>query len=63
MMQIKKIKEFGKEHDKKISKNAAKKINEILEREIMKIIKKSARNADFAGRKIIKEEDIEEEKV
>ena len=63
MINIKKIKELGKEYDKKISKNGAKKINEILEREIREIIKKSARNADFAGRKIIKEEDIEDEKV
>ena len=53
------IKELARKEGKKIGKETIKKINKILEGETARIIKKSARNADFMGRKIIKEEDGE----
>ncbi|MEK6859803.1 MAG: histone-like protein [Nanoarchaeota archaeon] len=56
---IKKIKILAKENDKKIGKDAIKKIESLLLNNIEIIIKKASRNADFSGRKVIKPEDIE----
>lgn len=53
-----KIKEIARKEGKRISKSAIKKINKILEDKVREIIKKAVRNADFAGRKTIKEKDI-----
>jgi len=54
---LKKI--IKKENNKRISKKAIDKLNRILEQKIKEIIKKAIRNADFSGRKTIKEEDIQ----
>lgn len=54
------IKELTKKNNKKISKKAIKKINDILEERLKIIIIKSSRNADFSGRIIINDRDIEE---
>jgi len=56
----KEIKEEAKKHGKKIGRKAIKKIIAILSKKAEEIIKKSARNADFSGRKIIKEGDVGE---
>lgn len=53
------IKEAVMKQDKKISIKAFKKLNNYLEKEINKKIFHASRNADFSGRKIIKEEDFE----
>lgn len=53
------IKELTKKNKKKISKKAIKKINKILEEKLKVIILKSSRNADFSGRIVINEIDIE----
>jgi histone H3/H4 len=60
-MAIKKlIRESAKKNKKKISLEAIKKINDILEERLNIIITKSSRNADFSGRIVINERDIEE---
>ena len=59
MLSLKKIKDIADKENKKISKKAIDKISLILEKNAREIIKKSARNADFEGRKIIKEKDVE----
>lgn len=59
MISKKKVKEFAeKENSKKISEDAIKKLDEILEEKMRKILKKSSRSADFAGRTVIRKEDI-----
>ena len=59
MISLKKIKDIANGKNKKISRKAIDKISLILEKKIEEIIKKSARNADFEGRKTIKGKDIE----
>ena len=59
MLSLKKIKDVVNNKNKKISKKAIEKINLILEEKITEIVEKSARNADFEGRKVIKEKDVE----
>ena len=59
MLSLKKLKDIVNKENKKISKKAIKKINLLLEEKARETIKKSARNADFEGRKVIKEKDIE----
>lgn len=54
------IRELAKKNKKKISKKAIKKINCILEERLKVLILKSSKNADFSGRIIINEMDIEE---
>ena len=59
MVPIRKIRELArKESNKRISKKAIIKLNNLLEKQLRIIIKKATRNADFAGRNTIKEEDI-----
>lgn len=60
MMQ-KLIKELAKKNKKKINKKAIKKINDMLNKKLEVIILKSSRNADFSGRIVINESDINEE--
>jgi len=60
MVIIKKIKKIVKEENKKIGGAAIKKLNKILEKKALKILRKAVRNSDFYGRVTIKEEDIEE---
>ncbi|MBU0957896.1 MAG: NFYB/HAP3 family transcription factor subunit [Nanoarchaeota archaeon] len=57
-MNKKSIKYFVEKEKKKIGVEAIKKINVLVEDYVEKIVKKACRNADFAGRKILKEEDI-----
>ncbi len=57
---IKTVKKESMKNNKKIGKDALKKIESMLEKNIIEIIKKASRNADFSGRKIIKAKDIEE---
>ena len=45
--------------NKKISIKALKKLKDCLEKEAEKKLFYASRNADYSGRKIIKEEDIE----
>ena len=59
MISIAKIRDIATKEKKKISRKAINKINQIIEENLRKIIRKASRNADFSGRKIIKEEDIE----
>lgn len=60
MISYQKIKDIVKKEDgKRISKKAIDKLNRILEQKIKEIINKAVRNADFSGRKTIKEEDIQ----
>lgn len=59
MISSKEITKMVKKKDKKIGKDAIKRIREKLIKEAEELIKKSARNADFAGRRIIKREDFE----
>lgn len=60
MISHQKIKDIvKKENGKRISKKAIDKLNRILEQKIKEIINKAVRNADFSGRKTIKEEDIQ----
>ena len=58
MISIKKIKNIAEKEDKKISMKALNEIEKILEKECEQIIKKASQQADFAGRKVIKDEDI-----
>ena len=58
MPSLKKIKDIVNKENKKISKKAIEKINLVLEEKVIEIVKKSARNADFEGRKVIKEKDV-----
>lgn len=48
-----------KYENKRIGEKALKKLNKVLENEILKLIKHAARRADFAGRVVIKEGDFE----
>ncbi len=60
MISHQKLKDIIKKEDgKRISKKAIDKLNRILEQKIKEIINKAIRNADFSGRKTIKEEDIQ----
>ncbi|MBU0760844.1 MAG: hypothetical protein KJ600_01970 [Nanoarchaeota archaeon] len=60
MISKQKIKEFVKKnYSKKISLKAIEKLENLLEREIGEVIAGAARRADFSGRIVIKEEDIE----
>lgn len=60
MISHQKIKDIVKKEDgKRISKKAIDKLNRILEQKIREIINKAVRNADFSGRKTIKEEDVQ----
>jgi len=56
----KEISKIARKQNKKIGKSAMKKIKLKLNKIAEELIKKSARNADFAGRKVIKEEDFED---
>lgn len=58
MISQKLIKKFAKKNKKKLSKKAIVKINKILEEKLKIIIFKSSRNADFAGRIVINENDV-----
>ena len=60
MISTNKIKKLAIKEKKKIGRKAIEKINKILEDKTKAILRKAARNSDFAGRIIIKEEDIEE---
>lgn len=62
MINKKLIKDIAEKRDKKIGISAIKKIEEILTTDVEKLILRASRQADFSGRKIIKEEDIVEEK-
>mgnify|MGYP001588453269 CR=1 FL=1 len=54
-----KIKEFvRKESGKKISGEAIEKLKNFLDDELRKIVIKAAKMADYAGRVVIKKEDI-----
>jgi len=59
-MNIKRIKEISKIENKRISKKALSKIAEILEKRAREIVKRAAKNADFAGRATIRAEDVQE---
>ena len=63
MISTNKIKKLAINEKKKIGKKAIEKINKILEDKTKSLLRKAARNADFAGRITIKEEDIEERKI
>ncbi len=60
MISSKKISEIARKFGKKISRKAKEKLEKEVLLHLEVKIKKSARNADFAGRKVIKEEDLEE---
>lgn len=57
-MFLKEVKNMAEKEGKKISKDAIKKINRILKNKADKVIKMASRNADFAGRKVIKVVDV-----
>lgn len=57
MITIQTIKKFAGK--KRMSKKALEKIEKILESEAKELIRIGVRNADFSGRRTIKEEDIE----
>ena len=59
MISVKKIKELAGKEKKKIGNKAIEKLNKYLKQKAKEILKNSARNADFSGRKIIKQEDVE----
>ncbi len=59
MVSKKIIKELARMEGKKIGGKAIEKIEKILKVKVKEIIKNSAREADFSGRKIIGEEDVE----
>ena len=62
MIPLQRIKKIMKEEGaERVSKEAIKKLDKILEKEARKIIKKAARNANFYGRSTVKEKDITEE--
>lgn len=50
---------FKKAGAKKVSDKAQIKLKKIIEKDINKILKRAVKNAEYKGRKIIKEEDIE----
>lgn len=58
MISSKILKAFAKEKNKKLSKEAAEKIEEILKNNAMGIISESAQKSEFKGRIVIKKEDI-----
>lgn len=59
MISSQKIKKIVKEENgKRVSKKAIKKLNKILQKKMREMIKKAVRNANFSGRKTIKEEDV-----
>lgn len=59
MISKKTLKEFAKEKtSKKISNNAIVSLNKIVMSNLEEIIKKAAKKADFAGRVVIRKEDI-----
>lgn len=60
MVLLKRIKGIVKEKNKRISRGAIKKLNEILDKRAIEILRKAVRNSDFYGRVTIKEDDIEE---
>ncbi len=61
MISERKIKHFvAKESGKKISKDAVKKVNELIAQYIGNLIKKASRNADFSGRIVIKKDDFKD---
>ena len=59
MVSLQKIKELINKQGKRTSKKAMIKIDNILEEKAEEIIIKAKKNADFLGRRTIKEEDIE----
>jgi len=59
-MNKEKIKQITKENNKKIGAEGIKRIMEITEEIIRKMITAASRKADLQGRKIIKEEDLRE---
>lgn len=59
MISFQKIKKIIKEENgKRISKKAINKLDKMLEKNMREMIKKAVRNANFSGRKTIKEEDV-----
>jgi len=60
-MKIKEIKELLKKKNMKIGKKAMKKLDLLIKERAEKIIENAINNAKFSGRKIIREEDIEED--
>ncbi len=52
------LKKFAKKYNKKIGGESAILIETLIKQELEERIKKAARNADFAGRITIKEEDF-----
>lgn len=54
------IKGMAGRHEKKIGKKAVEKIETILKKKADELILNATRNADFSGRRIIIEEDIQE---
>jgi len=61
MINKKSVKELAlDEFDNKIGNLAINKIDKIIEKNVLNILKKASRNAMYSGRKIIKGEDIVE---
>ena len=59
MISSKIIKEIARKEGKKIGHKAIKKIEKILIGKVEEILKVASREADFSGRKIIGEGDVE----
>ncbi len=60
MISQKKIREIARKENRKISKKAINKVQTILEKRAIELITKAKRNADFSGRNVIKDSDIED---
>lgn len=60
MIHIKKIAEAIRKSGKRAGKEAILAIDKILEKQAEEIIEKAKRKADFAGRKTIFKEDVEQ---
>jgi histone H3/H4 len=55
---IKKI--LKKAGARRISKNAVKKLKQLVEKQALVIARKAVKNAEYSGRKAVKEEDVKE---
>ncbi|OIO41707.1 hypothetical protein COU56_03515 [Candidatus Pacearchaeota archaeon CG10_big_fil_rev_8_21_14_0_10_31_9] len=59
MISERKVKHFvAKKSGKKISKEAVKKINELVTQYMVNLLNGASRNADFNGRVVIRKEDF-----
>lgn len=58
MISKQKLREIAKRFNKKLSSNAIKKIESIVNDDIEKIMEKAARSSSFSGRVVIIEQDI-----